>query len=344
MEKLLERIASAPVRAIEIKNSQGAKPGLGGMLPAAKVTREIAEIRGVPEGRDCVSPARHTAFHDIDTLIEFVEDIAAETGLPVGIKSAVGQQGCWDQLAVRMRETGGGPDFVTVDGAEGGTGAAPLAFCDHVALPWKLGFARVYSAFAEAGISDDVMFIGSGRLGFPDSAVFAFALGADMINVGREAMLSVGCIQAQRCHTGRCPTGVATQSKWLMRGLDPHVKHVRAANYVRALRAELLALSRSMGVPHPALIPPDQVEIVGERYATARIEDIFGYDPAWRQLGAERQHEIACLVGPPDEVPEPGPEGGPIAGDEAGGGSEDGSEERGVASEQGAGGMSTVGD
>ena len=171
-----------------------------------------------------------------------------------------------------MRATGGGPDFITIDGAEGGTGAAPLAFADHVALPLKLGFSRVYCAFAEAGIADDVVFIGSGRLGLPDTAVFAFALGCDMINVGREAMLAIGCIQAQRCHTGDCPTGVATQNRWLMRGLDPELKsRARCANYVRALRGELLALSRvDAASAIPALVTPEHVEIVGERYATAR--------------------------------------------------------------------------
>ncbi len=120
------------------------------------------------------------------------------------------------------------------------------------------------------------MFIGSGRLGFPDAALFAFALGCDMINVGREAMMAIGCIQAQRCHTGRCPTGVATQSRWLMHGLDPELKSSRAANYLVALRAELLALARSCGVEHPALVTPEHIEIVTERYGSAPLADVFG--------------------------------------------------------------------
>jgi glutamate synthase domain-containing protein 2 len=318
LDKLQSVVASAPVRAIEIKLSQGAKPGLGGMLPAAKVTAEIAEIRGVPEGEDCVSPSRHTAFSNVDELIDFVEAIADATGRPVGIKSAVGRHAFWDELATTMRSRGAGPDFITIDGAEGGTGAAPLAFSDHVALPFKLGFSRVFSAFAEAGLHEDVVFIGSGRLGLPDQAVAAFALGCDMINVGREAMLAIGCIQAQRCHTGGCPTGVATHNRWLMRGLDPDVKHARAANYVRALRGELLSLSRTMGVRHPALLCPDHVELVGERYTTARLDDVFGYDPSWRRLHPDRVAEIEHLIGPVGAVPQPGPEGGPIAGDEAG--------------------------
>jgi Conserved region in glutamate synthase len=281
LERLRERVEEAPVRAIEIKLSQGAKPGLGGLLPGAKVTSEIAAIRGVPAGRDCVSPPGHSAFRDVDGLIEFVELIAQATGLPVGIKSAVGEAGFWEQLSERMTDTGGGPDFITVDGGEGGTGAAPLAFADHVALPFKLGFARVYRTFARAGLAEDTVFIGAGRLGFPDSALFAFGLGCDVINVGREAMLAIGCIQAQRCHTGRCPTGVATQSRWLMHGLDSDLKAARTANYLVTLRAEILALSRSCGVPHPALVTPEHFEVVCERYGSAQLADVFDYQKDW---------------------------------------------------------------
>jgi glutamate synthase domain-containing protein 2 len=281
VERLREQVERAPVRAIEIKLSQGAKPGLGGLLPGVKVTPEIAAIRGVAAGEDCVSPPAHSAFSDVDGLIELVESIAEDTGLPVGIKSAVGESGFWRTLAERMVATGGGPDFITVDGGEGGTGAAPLSFADHVALPFKLGFARVYGTFARAGLAEDVVFVGSGRLGFPDAALFAFALGCDLISVGREAMLAIGCIQAQRCHTGRCPTGVATQSRWLMHGLDPDLKSSRVANYVVALRSEMLALARSCGVAHPALVTPEHIEIVTERYGSASLLDVFGYEPDW---------------------------------------------------------------
>jgi hypothetical protein len=148
--------------------------------------------------------------------------------------------------------------------------------------------------------------------------VFAFALGCDMINVGREAMLSIGCIQAQRCHTGGCPTGVATQSRWLMHGLDPDHKHVRAANYVRALRAELLSLSRAMGVAHPALLAPDHLELVDDRFGTGRLEAVFGYDPGWREIGDARRAEIEGLLGPPGGTPAPGPQKGPVPGDDSG--------------------------
>jgi hypothetical protein len=315
LDELRARIDEAPIRALEIKLSQGAKPGLGGMLPAAKVTEEIARIRGVRAGEDCISPAQHTAFSGVDGLIAFVEHLAEETGLPVGVKSAVGAIGFWEELAARMAATGSGPDFVTVDGGEGGTGAAPLAFSDHVALPFRVGFSRVFATFAEQGLTDDVVFVGAGRLGFPDSAVFAFALGCDMINVGREAMLAVGCIQAQQCHTGRCPTGVATQDRWLMRGLDPDLKSARAANYVRALRAEILSLSRALGVPHPSLVHPDQLEILSERYRSATVTDVFGLDPEWRRPSPQRRREIESIIGTGDHKPTPGPEGGPVPGD-----------------------------
>jgi glutamate synthase domain-containing protein 2 len=310
LERLLERVGEAPVRAIEIKLSQGAKPGLGGLLPAPKVTEEIARIRGVPAFRDCASPSSHSAFGDVDGLIEFVERIADATGLPVGVKSAVGDVVFWEQLASRMAVTGVGPDFVTIDGGEGGTGAAPLAFSDHVALPFKLALARVYPIFARAGIAEDVVFIGAGRLGFPDAALHALALGCDMINVGREAMLSIGCIQAQRCHTGGCPTGVATQSPWLMRGLDPQLKSARAANYIVALRSELLSLARACGARHPALIDPDRIEIVSAGYATAPLREVFGYAPEWPVLSESRRAEAATLIAGPTPAPPPGPRAG----------------------------------
>jgi glutamate synthase (ferredoxin) len=224
LERLKETLATANVRALELKLSQGAKPGLGGVLPAAKVTPEIAKIRGIPLGKDCVSPASHSAFHDVSSMLDFIEQLADATGLPVGIKSAVGQMDFWHELAKQVETSGRAPDFITIDGGEGGTGAAPLAFSDHVSLPFKLGFTSVYRAFAERGVAEQVVFIGSGKLGFPEQAMLALALGCDLVNVAREALLAIGCIQAQQCHTGHCPTGIATQRPWLAGGLDPTLK------------------------------------------------------------------------------------------------------------------------
>ncbi len=296
LERLQERLAEAPVRALEIKLSQGAKPGVGGFLPGAKVTAEIARIRGIPQGHDCASPAEHTAFRDVDELLDFVEHLGAVTGLPVGIKSAVGQMSFWAELAERMASEQRGVDFITIDGGEGGTGAAPLVFSDHVALPFKVGFAAVYREFALRAVTDRVVFVGSGKLGFPEQALLAFALGCDLVNVAREAMLSIGCIQAQRCHTGHCPTGVATQNRWLQRGLDPARKSVRLANYVQALRMELLRLARACGAEHPALVPHDRLAILDAGFGTRSIEQVFGYQEGWGMAPDDDRRAIAELM------------------------------------------------
>jgi len=274
---LKDLVARHPqVRAIEIKLSQGAKPGVGGVLPRVKISPEIAAIRGISRERDCISPAAHTAFGDADSLLDFVEQVAAETGLPVGIKSAVGEMHFWRELARLIETTGRSVDFVTVDGGEGGTGAAPLVFADRVGLPFKVAFSRVQRVFAERGLHDQIVFIGSGRLGFPDAALVGFSLGCDLINVGREALLAIGCIQALRCHTNRCPTGITTQNRWLTRGLDPSLKSVRVANYIVTLRKELLALSRACGVPHPSLVTPHQIEILDGRFGARTVADLLG--------------------------------------------------------------------
>jgi len=305
LERLVDTAAGAPVRAIEIKLSQGAKPGLGGMLPGAKVTPEIAAIRGVEVGVDCRSPAGHTAFSDVDGLIDLVERIASVTGLPVGIKSAVGESGFWDDLSLRMARTGTGPDFVVVDGGEGGTGAAPLAFADHVALPFRWGFARVYRAFREQDLTEDVAFVGSGKLGLPENALAALAMGCDSVNVGRTAMFAIGCIQAQKCHTDRCPTGVATQSARLQRGLDPTLKSVRCARYLASLRFELLRLSRACGVEHPALVTLDQIELLQDRWESIPLRQVVGYEDGWGQVSSADRGELVDMMAAGSD---PGPE------------------------------------
>ena len=295
-----DTVARHPIRAIEIKLSQGAKPGMGGVLPATKISKEIAKIRGIPMGEDCLSPAAHSEFGDADSMLDFVEKLADESGLPVGIKSAVGQNEFWTELATLIATTDRGVDFITIDGGEGGTGAGPLVFTDHVALPFKLGFSRIFRIFAREGLSDRVLFTGSGRLGLPEEALLAFALGCDTINVGREAMLAVGCIQAQRCHTGHCPTGVATQSKWLMRGLDPTYKAARLANYIVALRKEILLLSRACGTSHPALLTGDHFELLNDHFGTTSLYEVFGYDTAWGMPSRDDRTAIARLMNDED--------------------------------------------
>jgi glutamate synthase domain-containing protein 2 len=293
LEQLKETIARGPVRALEVKLSQGAKPGLGGLLPAAKMTKEIAGVRGVPADQDCVSPPGHKEFKDADGLLDFVEMLAAETGLPVGVKSAVGEQRFWEDLTRLMATTDRGVDFVTIDGGEGGTGAAPLVFTDHVSLPFKLGFSRVYSAFVHEGLEKQVTFIGSGKLGLPEAALFAFALGCDMVNVAREAMLAIGCIQARICHTGRCPVGITTQNRWLQRAIRPGDKSERLAGYLIALRGELYSLARACGVAHPSLVTADHLEVLNDHFHGVSVREMFGYEEGW---GSADREEIEGLL------------------------------------------------
>ena len=311
MGRLVDLVQSAPVRAIEIKLSQGAKPGLGGMLPGEKVSREIADIRGIPEGVDCASPSRHAEFHDVDSMLDFVESIAQHTGLPVGIKSAVGNLTMWDELVEEMSRDGRGVDFVNIDGGEGGTGAAPMIFADSVAYPFRIAFSEVYRRFAEAGLTDDVVFIGAGKLGIPENAVVAFALGVDMVNVGREAMMSIGCIQAQKCHTDHCPVGVATQNPRYTRGLDVSLKSVRAANYIRSLRRDLLKVSEAIGVVHPGLIAPRDVDLVTGTRSRVGLSEAYGYDPAWHRLAPHLAEEIEAIMVAQDATDEVAEEANP---------------------------------
>src|SRR5262249_4334253 len=154
----------------------------------------------------------------------------------------------------------------------------------------------VHKLFVEHGVHERVVFIGSGKLGFPESALFAFALGCDLISVGREALLSIGCIQAQRCHTNHCPTGITTQNPWLIRGVDPNLKSTRLANYVMNLRKELLALSRACGVAHPALVTADQLELLDNRFGSKTVAELFGYGPGYGLPGAQDVEEIQHVM------------------------------------------------
>lgn len=267
------------VRAIEIKLSQGAKPGKGGVLPAKKNTPEIAAIRGVQPYTNVISPASHSAFSNVREMVDFIEMLAEETGLPIGIKAAIGDLGHWHELADIMKTEKRGPDFISIDGGEGGTGAAPPAFADHVALPWIYGFTEIYQLFKAKGLTQDIVFIGSGKLGFPSEVMKAFALGADLVNVAREAMLSIGCIQAQECHTDKCPTGIATQNKWLSSGIDPRLKSVRFAKYINTLRKETLEMVHACGYEHPCQVKMNDIDMsCGDNNKTITLEQAFKYE------------------------------------------------------------------
>ncbi len=279
MEKMVKLVdAHQQIRAIEIKLSQGAKPGKGGVLPASKITKEIAEIRHVKMGEDVLSPANHSAFSNIPELLDFIEDIASNTGLPVGFKSAVGKLDMWEQLTDLMLERNVGPDFITIDGGEGGTGAAPPSFANHVALPFVYAFASIYKIFERKGLTNRVVFIASGKLGFPSGSLMAFSMGADLINVAREAMMSIGCIQAQVCHTNTCPAGIATQKKWLQNGIDPTLKSERFYNYIKTLRKEILEITHAAGYEHPCQMTMTDVDMgMGDNNYTTTLDEIYSY-------------------------------------------------------------------
>ncbi len=280
LEKLVHLVEENPcIKAIEIKLSQGAKPGKGGVLPGAKITSEIAKIRGVEVGKDVLSPSTHKAFNNVPELMQLIEKIADATGLPVGIKGAIGKLDQWEQLADIMVETGKGPDFITVDGGEGGTGAAPPSFADHVSLPWVYGFSGLYKVFQKRNLVDRIVFIGSGKLGFPAKAAMAFALGVDCINVAREAMMSIGCIQSQICHTNKCPTGIATQSKWKQNGINVPLKSDRLAQYFRTFRKEFIEVTHAAGYEHPCQFSMHDIQVNVDDIDLSRdLRSTYGYN------------------------------------------------------------------
>ncbi|MHA8066133.1 FMN-binding glutamate synthase family protein [Aquirufa sp. ROCK2-A2] len=279
MQKLMEKVEQNPtLRAIEVKLSQGAKPGKGGMLPASKINKEIAAIRNIPLGKDAISPAFHSEFETIPELVQFIEKIATSTGLPTGIKSAIGKLEQWEELAAYMAKTGMGPDFITIDGGEGGTGAAPHAFADHVSMPFTFAFAKVYQIFQRYELSDKLFFIASGKLGFPEKALMAFAMGADSINIAREAMMSIGCIQAQKCHTNHCPTGIATSNKWLQSGIDVTLKSERYFKYHYTLVKEIAEITHAVGYEHPCQLTMEDIEFsMGDNNRTITLSKSLGY-------------------------------------------------------------------
>jgi len=256
-ELFREKARGETVRMIEIKLSQGAKPGHGGILPAAKVSPEIAEARRVPVGQDCVSPSHHRAFSTPVQLLEFVARLRELSGgKPVGFKLCVGDPREFLAVCRAMHESGILPDFVTVDGAEGGTGAAPLEFSDHLGMPLVDGLVFVRDALVGIGVRDRVRIAASAKriTGF-DIAV-ALGLGADWCNVARGFMFAAGCIQAQSCHTNRCPVGVTTQDRRLQRALVVDDKAERVLHFHRNTVGALAELVAAAGLEHPADFAP----------------------------------------------------------------------------------------
>lgn len=237
------------VKMIEIKLSQGAKPGHGGILPAVKNTEEIAKIRLVKPFIDILSPPYHTAFHDANGLLNFVKELRQlSEGKPVGFKLCVGDKAEFFDICKAMTKLGITPDFITVDGGEGGTGAAPVEFSNSLGLPLREGLAFVSDTLKEYGLKNDIKIIAAGKILSAFHMVRCMALGADLISVARAMMLAIGCIQALQCNSNTCPTGVTTQNKSLMKGLDVGDKSVRVGNYHKNTIHSFLELIAAAGL------------------------------------------------------------------------------------------------
>jgi glutamate synthase domain-containing protein 2 len=255
--RFADTAADPQIRMVELKLSQGAKPGHGGVLPAAKVTKEIAEIRGVPMGQDCNSPAFHSCFSTPAGLLEHIARMRELSGgKPAGFKLCIGHP--WEFMAIckAMLATGITPDFIVVDGKEGGTGAAPLEFMDHVGMPLRDGLSFVHNALVGIGVRDRVRIGASGKITSAFDMARVMALGADWCNAARGFMFAVGCIQAQSCHTGECPTGVATQDPLRQRAIVVPDKAERVASFQRNTLHALSELVAAAGLSHPSELRP----------------------------------------------------------------------------------------
>lgn len=247
-----ERAVLPNVKMIEIKLSQGAKPGHGGILPAAKVTDEIAKIRLVEKGKDVLSPSYHRAFNTPTGLLEFIKKLRELSGgKPIGFKLCIGQKSQFIAICKAMIKTGIMPDFITVDGGEGGTGAAPIEFSNSVGMPLREGLAFVYDSLHGFGLKKHIKIIASGKVHSGFDLVKNFALGADMCNGARAMLLALGCIQALECNKNTCPTGVATQDPELYKGLDVADKRVRVCNYHNETVKAAVELMSAAGIKHP---------------------------------------------------------------------------------------------
>ena len=260
LDRFRENAASEQVRMIEVKLSQGAKPGQGGILPGPKVSAEIAEARGVPEGVDCLSPARHSAFDTPIGLLQFIDTLRRESGgKPTGFKLAIGHPWEWFGIAKAIHATGILPDFIVVDGGEGGTGAAPLEFTDHVGVPLREALMLVHNTLVGLGLRQEIRIGAAGRIitGFDLARVIA--LGADWGNSARGFMFALGCIQARKCHTGTCPTGITTQDPKRQKALDVADKSARVHNFHEGTLEALKELLAAAGLKHPDELGPEHI-------------------------------------------------------------------------------------
>lgn len=277
LEKLEETLKKDQIIGIEIKLQQGGKPGMGGKLPKEKITDEIAHWRGIPKDVDCYSPNAWKEFNDVPSMFAFIKKLQDLTGKPVGIKIAMGQDNYFRQIAGQMKDTGDGPDFITIDGGEGGTGAAPVALADTMGLPILHTIPRADTILREYGVRDEVVLIASGQIATGSDIAIAMALGADAVNIGRGNLLAEGCIMAKKCHTNHCPVGITTQDPHYRRGFSPQNKFIRVANYNRVLQRELLLILRSVGVDTPWELTRHHVSVVTSPMEEKIMAELYPY-------------------------------------------------------------------
>lgn len=298
-DKLVEFSRRDQVVAFEIKLHQGAKPGQGGHLPAAKNSPELASFRGVEAWTDVYSPNLWDEFNDVPSMFAFLKKIQDLTGKPVGIKIAVGQDDDIRAIAKLMSETKEGPDFITIDGGEGGTGSAPVALADSVGLPILLAIPEVDNIFRQFGVRNDIVLIASGRFAKPNEIAIAIALGADMVNIARANMIASGCIMARRCHTNTCPVGIATQDPRYRRALDPEDKYVKIGNYNRALQRDLIMILRAIGVSNPWELTRGHVSVVVSPMVKKTMAEINPYPD---NSNGARNHKLLDTCGDNDPL------------------------------------------
>jgi len=265
------------VRMFEIKLSQGAKPGKGGILPGTKVTGEIAEIRGIPAGEASISPNRHPEINSAADLLDMINHVRDVTGKPVGFKAVIGAYGWLDELFGEINQRGieSAPDFITVDSGDGGTGAAPMSLIDNVGLPIKESLPLVVDMLKEHGLRDRIRVVASGKLINPSEAAWALCMGADFVSSARGFMLALGCIQALQCNKNTCPTGVTTHNKRLQRGLVPEDKAQRVRRYSETMRKEIGTIAHSCGVAEPRLLRRYHCRIVQDDGRSIPLDELY---------------------------------------------------------------------
>ncbi|GKS70191.1 glutamate synthase domain-containing protein 2 [Nitrosomonas sp. PY1] len=270
---------SKVVKAFEIKLSQGAKPGKGGLLPATKVSSEIAMIRGIPENQASISPNRHKDINSIDELLDKISHLRELTGRPIGVKTAIGGWNFINELCDNINRRGleYAPDFLTIDGGEGGSGAAPQSLMDHVSLPISEALPRVVDALIQSNLRSRIYVVAAGKLVTSSEGAWALCAGADFVNTARGFMFSLGCIQAMRCHLNTCPTGITTHDVRLQNGLVVEEKYLRVANYAINVNKEINMIAHSCGLHHARQFKREHVRIVETAGKSTALNMLYPY-------------------------------------------------------------------